>query len=830
MRYCYDSLALAREMNDPSRLSLSLVNVADAHLNYGNFADALTALREVMQLAERHKLYNRLRNAPPGLALACIAIGEIDEARSIMQRWLTRFADEKLDFQIVEGLLVAVYLHSRDPAGWPQAAQWLARIDADIARRRHSGEQDCLERYSLNYAWAKGSLLRQQGRFHEAIAALLAGEGRHDQCESRWIPLAARQELYLCYAATEQWQQALATHIDFAQRQSQLLEGASAIRMQVLAIEHSVETERIGRQKAEEATRLKSEFLANMSHEIRTPMNAIIGLAHLASRAQLPPKEQDYIEKIHQSAQALLGIINDVLDFSKIEAGKLELEHCALALDELLEQVRILTAQRAQEKGIHYVHEMPRHPLPHYLGDPVRLAQVLVNLCSNAIKFTSRGQVVLSVRQTTLEEDAHHLVFEIRDTGIGMTLEQQARLFQAFTQADSSTTRQYGGTGLGLTISRQLLRLMGSDLSVESIAGQGSTFRFTVRLPIAQGAEIAAAQARPLATGTPMAGPILLVEDNEINQQVACELLNSVGLAVDLASSGQEALALLASQPLDYYQLVLMDLQMPGMDGHETTAAIRRDPRHAKLPIIALTAHAMADVRQRCLAEGMQDYLSKPIAPERLYRIIERWGRQPGQALRASPAANASEAALDTEQGLMYMGGEPALYQHILQRFFDAHQHTAQTLAQLLDQADHGALERLAHSLKASAASLGARHLQHCAGAVEDSLRQGRFDGLRRQCGELLTALQALMHELTTRLDRQQSVPAGPSEPASHEEVLAIRDQLAILLAGCSIDAASFFTRHQAQLRQLLAPDVLAQLGAYIEQYEFDAATELLLA
>jgi signal transduction histidine kinase len=282
-----------------------------------------------------------------------------------------------------------------------------------------------------------------------------------------------------------------------------------------------------------------------MSHEIRTPLNAIIGLAHLATRAELPPKERDYVEKINLSAQTLLGMINDVLDFSKIEAGKLDIEEIGFSLSEVLDNVRTVTTQKAAEKGIDYHLEESSVPALRLVGDPVRLGQILINLASNAVKFTARGQVTVSARLVNIADNTAQIAFEVRDTGIGMTNEQQARIFQAFSQAYASTTRNYGGSGLGLTISHQLLQLMGSDLVVESTVGKGSAFRFTIRLPIdPKGASLPPTMDASLPTLARKR--ILLVEDNPINQQIATELLSDTGVIVDVVDGGAQALALLS--------------------------------------------------------------------------------------------------------------------------------------------------------------------------------------------------------------------------------------------------------------------------------------------
>ena len=387
---------------------------------------------------------------------------------------------------------------------------------------------------------------------------------------------------------------------------------------------------------AEAANVAKSEFLANMSHEIRTPMSAVLGMAYLALRTEMTPKQHDYISKIHLAALSLLGIINDILDFSKIEAGRLELESIPFLLDDVLAHVTSVTAQRALDKQLDYVIDVAPD-VPRYLvGDPLRLGQVLINLVNNAVKFTPAGSLELRCALAGAAGAADgkaRLCFSVRDTGIGMTPQQKGRLFRAFIQADGSTTRQYGGTGLGLSISQQLVRLMGGNIDVESRVDHGSTFRFEVEFTVSDAAALAVRAAvyeGPVAELKLDASPrrtarVLLAEDSADNQDVTRELLALQGLDVEVVGNGQLAVERLLAAGPHAYDLVLMDLGMPLLDGYEATQQLRKDGRFNELPVIAVTSHALADVRARCLANGMQDYVTKPIDPQRLYRVLSRW-------------------------------------------------------------------------------------------------------------------------------------------------------------------------------------------------------------
>jgi len=389
---------------------------------------------------------------------------------------------------------------------------------------------------------------------------------------------------------------------------------------------------------AEAANIAKSEFLANMSHEIRTPMSAVIGMAYLALRTDLTVKQHEYVSKIHRAALTLLGIINDILDFSKIEAGRLEVEAIPFALEDVLANVHSVTAQRAADKQLTYVTEVAPGVPRYLIGDPLRLGQVLINLVNNAVKFTLEGKLELHCTlQGGTADGKVQLRFVVRDTGIGMTPQQKSRLFRAFSQANGSTTRQYGGTGLGLSISQQLVRLMGGNIEVESEVDHGSTFHFDLPFAVSdaaalsvQGATHHGAAGDPVPdaaqdTASRRTARVLLAEDSADNQEVTRELLELQGLDVEVVADGRAALDRLLEAGPRAYDLVLMDLGMPVLDGHEATRLLRADARFNELPIIAVTSHAVSGVQARCLDEGMQDFVTKPIDPQRLYSVLSRW-------------------------------------------------------------------------------------------------------------------------------------------------------------------------------------------------------------
>jgi two-component system sensor histidine kinase/response regulator len=749
------------------------------------------------------------------------------------------------------------------------------------------------------------------------------------------------------------------------------------------------------RDVAEEATQAKSMFLANMSHEIRTPMNAIIGLSNLALMNAPDFKQRDYLSKIHTAGVSLLGIINDILDFSKVEAGKLTIETIPFWVDDVLGNVNTLIGQKASEKELELVFSVAGDVPQGLLGDPLRVSQILTNLISNAVKFTEQGHIEVSITRCDERDGRVCLEIAVADTGIGMTPEESARLFSAFSQADGSTTRRYGGTGLGLTIVKRLAEMMEGDVEVESQAGVGSTFRVTLWLgvtarqrprqamPVAiagmralvvddnplaceiltrslrelqlradsvgsareayaeldrasaddpyrvvfmdhwmpeidgaeatrtilrdkmgrreetgglppqiiivtgfateavrQAAEAAGAVGfltKPItlsslydmlvetfagggrprsalpeqaATVPNLTGiRVLLVEDNPINQQIAEELLTNAGAAVSIANDGTEAVAAITGmvQPPPY-DIVLMDMQMPVMDGHETTRAIRSDPRYDSLPIIAMTAQAMAEERDQCLSEGMNDHITKPIDPDLLYRtvlafagqrVVPRAGaasqaprdppQDPGATEAAAEAASTGLTAIagvDMADGLHRVGGNERLYRAMLRQYAEDQAGTPAALRAALAAGDMKTAERLAHTLKGVSATLGIKPASEAAAVVEDRIRHDRLEGIEDDLAAVEQATAAVIASIRRALSPAAPTQAQPGAPQSADMavVIPLLGRLEELLADSDGAALDCVLEAQEVLALVLSPEEFSGLTREVQNFAFDAA------
>jgi CheY-like chemotaxis protein/HPt (histidine-containing phosphotransfer) domain-containing protein len=482
--------------------------------------------------------------------------------------------------------------------------------------------------------------------------------------------------------------------------------------------------------------------------------------------ADLSSKQHDYLQKIHGSAKSLLGILNDILDISKIEAGKMAMDRRPFELEEVMSNLATIVGVKSQEKNLAFILKITPNVPSSLIGDPLRLGQVLINLAGNAVKFTEKGEVIVRVELEKESDDQVTLRFTVEDSGIGMSQKEIDNLFRAFTQADTSITRKFGGTGLGLTISKRLVEMMGGRIWVESAPGRGSKFIFTACFhkagvsgwdSLASGQfRIAGAQFNQALVSQFRGARMLLVEDDEINQQVAREMLENYGIKVTVAENGEEAIARLKEEQFDG---VLMDMQMPVMDGVSTTREIRKDPRYAQLPIIALTANVMVSDQNEILAAGMNDHIGKPIDPDRLVATLAKWVHPNRTTEMPAPLETVPTSATETlpnlpgvnvDESVRRIGGNVTLYYSLLDTFRVNQQQVVSRIREALASNDLITAERLAHTLRGIAGTLGAESLQNQAEILEKNIKNGSFGDVE----SLLEQIDQEMVSLIAKIDQ----------------------------------------------------------------------------